>query len=405
MSAQNGNDSPLRETLLSGDLTHNVIILSGRLGRVPVSVLLVLCLLGAVAVGRLYSAPWIVGAVLAAAVLTDAGLLWLLPRLGISFGPVQGPLTLFTGGRFLLALPLALLPAGWDLAVLAALQGLLSACSLWGHLVEPFRVRVNRVRAPILKPLRGQRRGRPLRLVLLTDLHVERLTRREQRVLELVEELDPDLVLFGGDLLNLSYVEDPLARAHARDFFETLGRRHALRVVLGNPTVEVRQVVLPFWESLGITPLDAQSEPFDLEGARFRLYGLPATRSLEADSQRLAELLATHPPSPDEATVLLYHLPDLAGLTPGIHLYLAGHTHGGQIRLPLLPPFFTASGVARRLARGTHRLDNTLLHTSRGLGMEGAGAPRMRFFCPPEVTLVELTVSAGGLHDVAAEVT
>lgn len=391
MSEPSGREAPLRDRLLSGDLTHNVIILSGWLGRVPVTALGLVCLLGAVAVGRLFAAPWIAVGVLAAAVITDAGLAGLLPRLGISFGPVQGPLTVFTGGRLLLALPLALLPAGGDLAALAALQGGLTACSLWGHLVEPFAVRVTRVEAPILK----QRPGRPVRIVLLTDLHVERLTRRERRVLELVGELDPDLVLFGGDLLNLSYVEDARAQADARAFMEQISRRHELRVVLGNPTVEARNVVLPFWQSLGVTPLDATSEALQLQGARVRLYGLPTTQSLTADAKRLASLLASHPPAPEEATVLLYHLPDLAGRTPGVDLYLAGHTHGGQIRIPLLGPLFTASSVARRLARGTHRVGDTLLHTSRGLGMEGAGAPRMRFFCPPEVTLVELTAATG----------
>jgi predicted MPP superfamily phosphohydrolase len=58
--------------------------------------------------------------------------------------------------------------------------------------------------------------------------------------------------------------------------------------------------------------------------------------------------------------------------------------------MPFWGALFTASAAARRLAKGTHQLGTTLLHTSRGLGMEGAGAPRMRFLCPPEVTLVEL---------------
>ncbi len=177
---------------------------------------------------------------------------------------------------------------------------------------------------------------------------------------------------------------------------ERLLVHHPLRVVLGNPTVELRHVVRPFWESLGVTPLDATAERLVLHGARLRLYGLPATQSLSGDGERLDTLLSTHPPASDETAVLLYHLPDLAGHTSGIDLYLAGHTHGGQIRLPLVGALFTASAVARRLAEGTHQLGTTLLHTSRGLGMEGAGAPRMRFLCPPEVTLVELTFPTSG---------
>jgi len=381
------DDATLRDRLVPGDYTHNVIILSGWLGRVPVGLMVLLCLAPALGTGQLFAAPHVAAAVLAAATVTDVLLLAVLPRLGVSFGPVQGPVVVFTLGRHLLALPLALLPVGRDLAGLVVLQTLLTACSLWGHLVEPFRVRVTRVRAPLLK----QRPTQPVRIVLITDLHMERFTRRERRVLDLVDGLAPDMVFFGGDLLNLSYVEDARARADARDFMERLVVHHPLRVVLGNPTVELRHVVRPFWESLGVTPLDATAERLTLHGARLRLYGLPATRSLTGDAERLEGLLSTHPPAPDETTVLLYHLPDLANRTPGIDLYLAGHTHGGQIRLPGVGALFTASRVARRLAKGTHRLAGTLLHTSRGLGMEGAGAPRMRFLCPPEVTLVELT--------------
>ncbi len=72
---------------------------------------------------------------------------------------------------------------------------------------------------------------------------------------------------------------------------------------------------------------------------------------------------------------------------------LCGHTPGGQIRLPLLGPLVTASDAPRRLAAGTHRVGDTWLHTGRGLGLEGLGVPRLRFWCPPELTLVELTSS------------
>ncbi len=376
----------LRERLLPGEFTHNVIVGAGMMQRVPALVLLLLCLAPMLGVGMLYAEGGWAAGVLVAAVLTDALLLVLLPRLGVSFGPVQGPLAVFTLGRLLLAAPLALLPAGWDLAGLVALQSTLSLCSLWGHLVAPFRVTVTTVRAPILR----QVPDRPVRLALITDLHVERLTRREGRVLAILEALEPDLVLFGGDLLNLSYVRDARALADARSFMATVLQRHELRVVLGNPTVEVRPVVRPFWEDLGVRPLDGAAEGFCLHGARLWLYGLSATLSSTHDVEGLAALVTEHPPPADAATVLLYHLPDLAGRTPGVDLYLAGHTHGGQIRLPLLGPIFTASSAARGLAMGTHRVGETLLHTSRGLGMEGSGAPRMRFLCPPEITLVEL---------------
>jgi len=369
---------------------HNAIVLTGRLERLPVGLLAVLVLAAALGTGQCFGAPGWAALTLAVASATDLAVLWALPRLGVSYGPIQGPLAVFAVGRHSLALLAALLPPGADLVALLAVQQILSGCSLWGHLVEPFRVEVVRVSAPILH----QEPSRPVRLVLFTDLHLERTTRRERIVLERIAELEPDLVLFGGDLLNLSFLADPQTLAEARSFMATLLERYPLRVVLGNPTVEDRLVVPAFWESLGVTPLEGDAQRLELCGAAIVLYGLGATRDVDADGERLSALWQRRPAAADEAAVLLYHLPDLAdrlvGLAPGIELYLCGHTHGGQIRLPGLGPLVTASRARRALASGTHRVP-ALAHTSRGLGMEGLGAPRMRFFCRPEITLVTLT--------------
>jgi predicted MPP superfamily phosphohydrolase len=74
----------------------------------------------------------------------------------------------------------------------------------------------------------------------------------------------------------------------------------------------------------------------------------------------------------------------------GVDLYLAGHTHGGQLRLPFFGALVTASIYGKRYEMGAYREGNTLLYVSRGLGMEGKGAPRARFLCPPEIVLFTL---------------
>jgi predicted MPP superfamily phosphohydrolase len=73
-----------------------------------------------------------------------------------------------------------------------------------------------------------------------------------------------------------------------------------------------------------------------------------------------------------------------------VDLYLAGHTHGGQIRLPLFGAVFTASSYGKRYEQGLYEIGETTLYVSRGLGMEGQGAPRARFLCPPEIVAVDL---------------
>ena len=89
---------------------------------------------------------------------------------------------------------------------------------------------------------------------------------------------------------------------------------------------------------------------------------------------------------------MLYHSPDLIreATRAGIDLYLCGHTHGGQIRFPFIGALVTASKFWKRYEMGHYVEGNTNLYVSRGIGMEGRGAPRARFLCPPEIELFEL---------------
>ena len=97
----------------------------------------------------------------------------------------------------------------------------------------------------------------------------------------------------------------------------------------------------------------------------------------------------------DSFTILLYHSPDLAPQAAGldIDLQLSGHTHGGQVRLPGLGAIVTGSLYGRRFQSGKYSLGNMTLYITRGIGLEGAGAPRVRFLCPPEITVWEISGS------------
>ena len=77
------------------------------------------------------------------------------------------------------------------------------------------------------------------------------------------------------------------------------------------------------------------------------------------------------------------HAPD------GVDLCLAGHTHGGQVRIPGYGPIVTLSGLPRHMARGLNDWGKTRIHVSAGIGSEHiAGLPPIRIFCPPEMTLI-----------------
>jgi predicted MPP superfamily phosphohydrolase len=77
-----------------------------------------------------------------------------------------------------------------------------------------------------------------------------------------------------------------------------------------------------------------------------------------------------------------------------IDLYLAGHTHGGQVALPFYGALITLSKTGKKYESGLHHLSNTYMYTNRGIGMEGGKAPRVRFCARPEVTVIDISNSS-----------
>ena len=88
--------------------------------------------------------------------------------------------------------------------------------------------------------------------------------------------------------------------------------------------------------------------------------------------------------------ILLGHKPDYSISEPPADLMLAGHTHGGQVQLPFFGPLLTLSDVPRAHAEGANPVGNGTLIVSRGIGMEQIDAPRLRFFCWPELSVIDL---------------
>jgi predicted MPP superfamily phosphohydrolase len=90
--------------------------------------------------------------------------------------------------------------------------------------------------------------------------------------------------------------------------------------------------------------------------------------------------------------ILLAHEPDFADEASRfpVDLQLSGHSHGGQIRVPLLPPLYLPS-LAKKYILGTYHIGPLTLYTNAGLGT--IGVP-MRLNCPPEITLLTLRPAA-----------
>jgi predicted MPP superfamily phosphohydrolase len=97
----------------------------------------------------------------------------------------------------------------------------------------------------------------------------------------------------------------------------------------------------------------------------------------------------------NSAKILLYHSPELMPLVQQypVDLYLCGHTHGGQVRIPGYGAILTSSSTGKQYEMGPYTEQNTTLYISRGIGLEGLSAPRMRLFCRPEIILFTLSAT------------
>ena len=247
----------------------------------------------------------------------------------------------------------------------------------YGFFLEAHWLRLRRVRVS-LPGLPSHLDG--FRLALLTDLHRSDLVAQEQigRAVDLALRAEPDLVLLGGDYVTGS-------ASFASSCAEELARLRAPAGVygcLGNHD---------HWT-------DPASVAEALAGAGVQVLrnrGVEAAPGLWLAAvddvwEEQADLDAALEEAPPGATVvLLAHEPDFADVAAAdgrVSLQLSGHSHGGQVRLPLLgPPVLPY--LAERYSDGLYRVGGMWLYVSRGVGLV---SPPVRFNCRPEVAVVEL---------------
>ena len=311
----------------------------------------------------------------------DWALVAALPRFGQSFGPAR-PTTLLLA---FMRLPFALLPLPYALG----LQAIGTALVVYGFWIEPQRLGITQqtLTSPKLS------KARTLRLLHLGDLHAEiDTTRRERRLVELVRACRPDVILFSGDFINLSYLQDPRAWEVARGVLRQLEAPLGVFAVSGSPAVDLPDVVAQVLVGLPhVRWLRDEMVTLEHQGQSFDLVGLHCTHQPFVDGPRLLTLLGED--ARENFTILLYHTPDLApeAADSGIDLQLSGHTHGGQVRLPFYGALYTASLYGKQYEMGRRTEGGLTLYVTRGVGLEGKGAPRVRVLCPPEIVLWEIS--------------
>lgn len=291
---------------------------------------------------------------------------------------MQSASLILEGAARLLRLPLAgLFRSSTALIAIASLAIGLTAYGLY----EATEVRVIRetVTSPRLKD--------NARIVFVSDTHLGAMypTSRLRDLAGLIQAQNPDLILFGGDIVN----DHPLWLAEECLILEKLNAPLGKYGIFGNHERYVGDgESAAVFAASGIRLL--RGETADIPDLNAQIIGIDDPARVGADphyTRRALELLAPHLDQ-DRFKILLNHRPVEWPQEPTRHdigLQLSGHTHGGQ-----LFPFNLIIQLNFPLTHGFFRADDTVLGVSRGAGYWG---PPMRLMAPPDILVVDLKKS------------
>lgn len=303
---------------------------------------------------------------------------------------------------------------------LGAVAALGAGAFAWGSLVERNRFTLRREILPILEP-----GARSLTVLHLADLHLAPWQRAKQEWVRSLADLEPDLVINTGDNLGhvdayeaLEYTLAPFASAagvyvngsndyvgpsfkNPMRYFTGPSRHKHASVALDTPRLESY-----FQDDLGWLSLNNTARAMSIRGSRLEFFGTNDAHrgwdklgSLPGAIEEMQENVEWPPGRPGQESISIgvTHAPYQRVLnsfvTNGADVIFAGHTHGGQVRVPGLPALVTNCDIPRDQAQGLsvwhHARRAAYLNVSAGIGTS-IYAP-VRFACPPEAVLVTLT--------------
>jgi predicted MPP superfamily phosphohydrolase len=256
--------------------------------------------------------------------------------------------------------------------------------------VEPYRLRVDTHELVVAERRWGDD---PVRVAVLADLQANHIGAHERRAVDEVLALDPDVIILPGDLFQGRTYQ---LRERRDDFRRELSRLQApggvyfVRGDVDQGRVDRTRSLLDGLDH--ITVLHDEVEETEVGDRTLRIGGTRLDYDSRAADEVRAELLDT--PDDGPFTVLVSHRPDtVLELPPDsrVDLTVAGHTHGGQVVVPVLGPLIANTGIPRDVARGgLHEVDGNTLYVGPGVGMARGEAPQVRFLSRPAVAAITL---------------
>jgi predicted MPP superfamily phosphohydrolase len=243
-----------------------------------------------------------------------------------------------------------------------------------------------------------------LRVAHLSDFHLSRIVPRDylEACVATAMAERPDLVLLTGDFVT----RKPYYVTNIPELLRPLSAPLGVYAVLGNHDACVSAAgISTAVEASGARVLRNRNERVTANGAELWLAGIDSPHHPQYSAagwkraqwdrvyRRFVDTALRDIPS-DAFSILLAHSPDVIrdAARRGVDLVLSGHTHGGQVRFPLLGATVVPSRYGHRYAAGLFQVEDTLLYVSRGLGT--VRFP-LRFLCRPELAIFTLRKQSG----------
>lgn len=229
------------------------------------------------------------------------------------------------------------------------------------------------------------------KIVQLTDLHCAYFGEKQQELSEIIDSLSPDLVVFTGDMID----ENILDFDCVEELCAVLSAKYPILSVWGNhdrwlAKTDFKKMV-DIYEKYGVETLCGNNITLERNGAQVIISGADDPASWGSkDLNFVMENGIGVSPTENEYNILLYHRANIFPClsTLGYDLVLAGHMHGGQIRIPFAGGLVSPTGdYFPDYTAGKYQKNGTTMIVGRGLG-NAVDVPRI--FNPPEVVLITL---------------